>query len=198
MVESTDESGEQQTIEVALTGEPAARQAAFEMLVRTHTPALERSLRSRRCTDDEINDIVQETWLRVFRGLGRYQPQGKPFQAWLFGVVKNVWREMLRKRLDLAGEQDLDVSDGRDEAGESVDRMTREDFVERVRRLIETAPETTRLYLEAFLAEFEPTEVMELYGWGRSKTDVAKFRAFKWLRAAWEREYGPTDQRDWI
>jgi RNA polymerase sigma-70 factor (ECF subfamily) len=44
-------------------------------------------------------DLVQETVLRVYRGIGRYQEQGA-FRSWVFRIATNVaYTELRRRRL---------------------------------------------------------------------------------------------------
>jgi RNA polymerase sigma-70 factor, ECF subfamily len=75
----------------------AGDERAFQMLVeRWERPVftfLARMLGSR----EEAQDVGQETFLRLFRQVGRYQPQGQ-FRSWLFRIAGNLARSRLRRR----------------------------------------------------------------------------------------------------
>ena len=60
---------------------------AFATLVRRHAPALLRVAR-RYVPSDAADDVVQETWIGVLRGLARFEGPS-PFKAWLFGILVN-------------------------------------------------------------------------------------------------------------
>lgn len=71
--------------------------AAFEQLVERHSALLRRYL-VRFTGDPELAaDLVQETWLAVFRGLPHYDPH-RPFHPWLYGIATNYGRMALRHR----------------------------------------------------------------------------------------------------
>jgi RNA polymerase sigma-70 factor (ECF subfamily) len=60
---------------------------AFATLVRRHAPALLRVAR-RYVPSDVAEDVVQETWIGVLRGLARFEGRS-PFKAWLFRILVN-------------------------------------------------------------------------------------------------------------
>src|SRR4030066_729639 len=69
----------------------AARAAAgsrpsFEQLVSRYSLRLFHFLRSRSGSDEDVEDLVQETFLKAYRNIGRYDPQRK-FSTWLFTVA---------------------------------------------------------------------------------------------------------------
>jgi RNA polymerase sigma-70 factor (ECF subfamily) len=69
---------------------------AFEVLYRTHLPAVARLVRFRLGNEDE--DAVSEVFLRAWRGLGSYRDTGVPFAAWLHGIARHVAIDAVRKR----------------------------------------------------------------------------------------------------
>jgi len=44
-----------------------------------------------------VEDAVQEAFLRIIRKPNRYMP-GRPFASWFYAVLRNVCRDMLRRR----------------------------------------------------------------------------------------------------
>ncbi|MGB8951979.1 MAG: sigma-70 family RNA polymerase sigma factor [Candidatus Aminicenantales bacterium] len=61
----------------------AGSRAAFEVLVFRYSPRLFYFLRSRSESDEDIEDLMQETFLRAFRHIGRYNPKWR-FSTWLY------------------------------------------------------------------------------------------------------------------
>lgn len=64
-----------------------AFQESFQALYERHAPALFRFLRG--MVGDSAPDCLQETFLRIFRDLDRFDAT-RPFAPWAFGVARNV------------------------------------------------------------------------------------------------------------
>jgi RNA polymerase sigma factor (sigma-70 family) len=70
-------------------------ESAFEALVRGLTRTLV-ALAYRYTADwESARDLTQETWLRVYRNLGRWDPE-RSFTAWLYSIHRNGCRDQLR------------------------------------------------------------------------------------------------------
>lgn len=61
---------------------------AFAALVRRYTPMLMRLARMYVPTDALAEDVVQETWVAVVRGLERFEGRSS-FKTWLFRILVN-------------------------------------------------------------------------------------------------------------
>ena len=75
-------------------------QAAAE-LVRRHARALARFLGARATSgggsgDGDVDDLVQETFIRAFRALGRFRGQCR-FRTWLMTIGGNVLKDAYRR-----------------------------------------------------------------------------------------------------
>ena len=82
--------------------------AAFDELIRRwHGPIWEYV---RRLSDDDAaQDIAQDIWLRVLRGIGGLRDPAK-LRAWLFGIAHRTWIDTLRRKY-AAVVADLDEAD---------------------------------------------------------------------------------------
>src|SRR5260370_29271656 len=104
--------------------EPAAAQ-----LVRRHARALARFLAGAAALAADVDDLVQETFIRAFRALGRFRRQCQ-FRTWLMtiggNVLKDAHRRSRRARVVPLGD-DLRATDGdpheRAVAGEAERRL---------------------------------------------------------------------------
>jgi RNA polymerase sigma-70 factor (ECF subfamily) len=72
---------EELAVEVA-----SGSRAAFEELVCRYSPRLFHFLRPRLSTNQDIEDLIQETFLKAFRNIDRYNPEFK-FSTWLYTVA---------------------------------------------------------------------------------------------------------------
>jgi RNA polymerase sigma-70 factor (ECF subfamily) len=54
-----------------------------------------------------VDDLFNETWCRAFSQRTKYDSQ-RPFLVWMAGILKNVYRETVRKRTDGPPTQDGD------------------------------------------------------------------------------------------
>jgi RNA polymerase sigma-70 factor, ECF subfamily len=66
----------------------AGDEDAFAQLVRRYTPMLMRLARMYVPTDALAEDVVQETWVAVLRGLDRFEGRSA-FKTWLFRILVN-------------------------------------------------------------------------------------------------------------
>src|SRR4051794_6294704 len=81
---STPPADDQSLVERARDGD----EAAFAVLVRRYSPMLMRLARMYVPTDALAEDVVQETWLAVVRGLDRFEGRSS-FKTWLFRILVN-------------------------------------------------------------------------------------------------------------
>ena len=77
-------SDDQSLVERARDGD----EAAFAALVRRYSPMLMRLARMYVPTDALAEDVVQETWVAVVRGLERFEGRSS-FKTWLFRILVN-------------------------------------------------------------------------------------------------------------
>ena len=120
--------------------EPAAAE-----LVRRHARALARFLAGAGALAADVDDLVQETFIRAFRALGRFRGQCQ-FRTWLMtiggNVLKDAHRRARRARVVPLGD-DLRATDG--------DPHERAVAGEAERRLVAGLEQLPRMQREVFL-----------------------------------------------
>ena len=73
----------------------------------------------------EVDDVFQETWLRVIRSADRYDP-ARSFPAWLLSIAINLCRDARRRRrIEVGGEADAGESDRPPEPAEIPEAFAR-------------------------------------------------------------------------
>jgi RNA polymerase sigma-70 factor (ECF subfamily) len=130
MMEPTREGGWSR----ALTqGDPAA----FEALVRQTRTALGTFL-GRLCpSPQDAEDIVQETYLRVYQHRQRYDGRSS-VKTWMYAIALNLLRDLARRKgsARLQGEVAAHLPVDR--------RLEKEELAERIRQLVQSLPEGQR------------------------------------------------------
>jgi RNA polymerase sigma-70 factor (ECF subfamily) len=81
---SSTHADDQELVERARAGD----EEAFTTLVRRHSPALLRLARMYVASTAVAEEVVQDTWLAVLRGLERFEGRSS-FRTWLFRILIN-------------------------------------------------------------------------------------------------------------
>jgi RNA polymerase sigma-70 factor (ECF subfamily) len=161
----------------------AGDDTALRTLFSRHAPWLATRLRSVLPAPD-VEDVLQETFLAVWRGAGSYQPQGAA-GGWLWGVARRQAALFLRRRgpaelaLPAAG-----AADGRqtcDPAEAALDRAAIDDAVGVLGPAGSPDREVWRLMYEQ---DRPVAEVAELMGVPEGTVKSRAHRARRRLRAA--------------
>ncbi len=71
---------------------------AFEQLVRRYQRRVYGLAYQHLRDADEAQDLAQEVFVRLYRGLGRYDP-GRPFEPWFWRLAGNAAASYRRRRL---------------------------------------------------------------------------------------------------
>ena len=84
-----------------------------------------------RCSDNDVDDICQETWIKVSQKLESFEP-GTNFGAWLFKIAENTKNDFHRRSLvtgrnpnSLA--EDYDVRDS--QAGQPIEQAELQEMI---------------------------------------------------------------------
>ena len=92
---------------------PPADRQAFAILAREHHRCLLIYARALSNNEATAADLVQDAFISAWRNLGRFDVT-RDFGAWLRGIIRNKWREHLRRHA-----REVDVDDATLEAWES-------------------------------------------------------------------------------
>jgi RNA polymerase sigma-70 factor (ECF subfamily) len=133
---------------------------------------------------DEVKDAMQETYLRVYRHLRRYDER-QSLLGWLTRITVNVCRDQLRRRRRLAMFDPLDDSTHVDQHIVPADvELARRDDVALLRRAIESLAPKERLALVLRdVEELSTEEVAAALGNTTATVRVQLSRARAKLRA---------------
>ncbi len=155
---------------------------AFQELFDRYHDRVYRFARARLGGSDEGEDVLQDVFLAVWRGLPsfRYVHDGS-FPGWLFGIARNVVGTRLRKRgraVLVPLEDDLDGSVDFEDAA-----LSRHDLAHELARLPDPQRE---VLLMRFVAGMTAREVAEAMGKSEGAVAALQVRGLKRLRRSME------------
>jgi RNA polymerase sigma-70 factor, ECF subfamily len=117
----------------------AGDEKAFDQLVKRYKDQLMNFVFRFLGDRDEADDVVQETFLRLFRHKHSYSPVAK-FSTWLYTIATNLAKTQLRQRKRRAlfslsrrssDAMDYEVRDSQPTADETTDQRLRQEVVQR-------------------------------------------------------------------
>jgi RNA polymerase sigma factor (sigma-70 family) len=125
----------------------AGDMSAFEDLVDRHRMAVYRLARSVTGNHHDADDAAQETFLRVYRALGSYDPN-RPFKPWLKRITYNTSLNTIRAGKSRSrGFVDGDIPDVADQNPGQPERMEADENVASVDHAVQNLPGELRATL---------------------------------------------------
>jgi RNA polymerase sigma-70 factor, ECF subfamily len=167
---------------------------AFRALVERHSRAVFRLAQRMTGNPQDAEDVVQETFLKAYKQLGRFESRAN-FGTWVHRIAVNCSIDLIRSRAnrETAHEaEDLEVfsagGDSHDATGTSPERLMLSSEVQQ--RVQDAMASLSRMERAAFvLRHFEGQSIDEISRALGLKTNAAKhsvFRAVKKMRVALE------------
>ena len=169
-------------------------EAAFAELVRRYQPRLLRVAEATVGRGAVAQEVTQDTWLAVFRGVDRFEGRSA-FKTWLFRILVNRARSTARRE-ERAGRPDETLADDRfDASGAWVtppepwadradDRLVASQLAGRVHELLPLLPEAQRQVV--VLSDIEgvpPEDVASMLGLSEGNRRVLLHRGRARLRS---------------
>jgi len=125
----------------------AGDMSAFEELVNRHRMAVYRLARSITGNHHDADDAAQETFLRVYRALGSYDP-ARPFKPWLKRIAYNTSLNTLRASKSRSrGFIDGDFPEVADKSPRQPERMEAKQSIAGVDQAVQGLPSELRATL---------------------------------------------------
>jgi RNA polymerase sigma-70 factor (ECF subfamily) len=157
--------------------------ASFEPLVQKYSPRLFATARRYARRESEVEDIVQEIWLKAFQKLASFRGEA-PFEHWLMRLAVRTCYDFLRahqrsresafSELSEPEEDWLDRFVQQPEAGEENAAAARQ-LIERV--LTQLSPPARLIITLLEIEDRSVKEIAKLTGWSVPLVKVRAFRA---------------------
>jgi RNA polymerase sigma-70 factor (ECF subfamily) len=167
--------------------------AAFDKLVRSCQPYAYSIAVRLLCNEDEAEEVVQQSFIRVWKYLDRYD-QRRKFTTWLYRIVTNLCLDGLRSakrrsRLFSSIEEDDHAETIADP--QSLDRMySTEEAIRAVKALTDRLPTKQKLvFVLRDLEDLPVSEVSEITGLSAGSIKTNLHYARRAIRNLLEREY---------
>jgi RNA polymerase sigma-70 factor (ECF subfamily) len=154
----------------------------------SYLDALYRLARRLTRIPSEADDLVQETYLRAFRGAGRFTP-GTDLRAWLFRVLRNAFLDSRRREgrspVDAVGDPDGVASSAGDGflRGDAELERLRHVVGEEIEEALRSLPEEARMVVLLDVEGLGEGEIAEVMGCARGTVKSRLHRARSALRA---------------
>jgi RNA polymerase sigma-70 factor (ECF subfamily) len=162
-------------IQRVLSGE----QRMFSFLVEKYEHRLRRFCRS-RLPDSEVDDAVQDVFIKAFKGLAGFQ-LGRSFSPWLFAIALNGIARKKRRFRNEEIKKARFTAENRD-VNDSNDGL-RELESESLRKAVAALPRSYRDVVDLYyFAELDTDETAKALGLGLEAVKTRLFRARKLLR----------------
>lgn len=135
-------------------------EAVRPLIERYHKPlaaVLQRALGA----SPDVDDVFQETWIRVVRSAHSYDPAQR-FSGWLFGIAWNLVKDRWSRRIV---HEDVDLASMPSKERSAEDHAVASDRAERVRELVAQLPERlSQVILLRYFEELSEKEVAARLG----------------------------------
>jgi RNA polymerase sigma-70 factor, ECF subfamily len=93
---SSAPASDDEALRVMMAAAADGDSAAFEALVEALSGRVMRYLQRAGVPHAEAEELVQETWIRVYRNRGCYR-RGRPVGAWVFRIARNLMIDRARQ-----------------------------------------------------------------------------------------------------
>ena len=139
---------------------------------------------------EEAKDLTQEVFLRVWRALGRFQPQQK-LQTWIYQIAVNLCIDYYRKKKRTRSVFLEDLGDGvpLQEEREEATSLEKQEVAERVWKVLNQLPPSYRAVL--ILRDMEglaAKEIAPIISASYTTTRWRLHQARKMFRELWEKQ----------
>lgn len=167
---------------------PVLDAAALSAAYREHAAELFGYCLARTGDRQDAQDVVQETYLRVWRAADRYDPTLAGLRTWLYAVARNVLVDHLRRRASGIGPVTVvdDITGLVDGASQAAahDRLDAIVVAQALRALSE---DHRQVVVEIYLRDRPAAEVADALGIPHGTARSRLFHALRALRAELDR-----------
>lgn len=159
---------------------------ALEHIVGRFDAFIRRSARRHGLRGDEVDEVVQEIRVRMWKSLGTAELIRRAKASYVYRAAISASIDLIRRRRARRHEAQSLGDDGSDDAPESRHRadaaLDEDDVARMVHRALALLAEPRRAVVRMHLAGYDRYEIAELLGWSEPKTRNLLYRGLADLR----------------
>jgi len=136
-----------------------------------------------RVQSEDVEDIVETVFLKVWENLKQYKPQQKSFSAWVFRIAHNLIIDHYRASKDKSYEELSSDLPDLDREHHPI-KMTQNRFDNEVlkKAMLKLKKQYHDIILYKFINDFSNKEIAEILGKSEGSLRILQFRALKALK----------------
>lgn len=175
----TDGARDAELVDRVRAGQPEC----FTMLVEHHQRPLYGFVASHRLDPEAAADLVQEAFLKAYRGIGTFDARRSSFKTWLYTIAFNLIRDGARRlAVRTRGAEELQHQAALAVPRDETARIEARDEVQRI--LSHLDEESREIVAMKFLADMPYRQISEITGLPEVTIRSRVHRALKRLKAA--------------
>jgi RNA polymerase sigma-70 factor (ECF subfamily) len=173
--------------------------SALNELIDRHRPALHRFVFRYLRNEAATEDVVQETFVRVYFKAGKYKPKSSAVKTWIYAIALNLCRDQFRRVARRRGDVSMDAPPKEGAARTEIEdraplpsaRASEADRFAQLQRAIDQLPEKLREALLLFAIEQRSQqEVAEILAISPKAVETRVYHAKEKLRHLLATELG--------
>lgn len=169
------------------------RAELFEILIQRYQPKIFATARKYARRESEVEDIVQEIFIKAFQNLGKYRAKA-PFQHWLMRIAVRTCYDFLRRH---QRNREANFSEITEEDTDFLERYVNDSLPDElhadavrtlIHDLLERLPAPLRMVITLQAIEGKSIqEIAGLTGWSIANVKVRAHRARKEMRRLFDK-----------
>lgn len=171
--------------EEALVRRARTDNASFGILYDRYVDRVYRYVYRRTRDFADAEDATAETFRRAFEARRNFEPRGRPFGSWLFGIAANVLRERARHAAhrDEPVDNILEADEPADDVPHAVDLVVRRENADALWALVRSLPlDMQRVLVLRFAWDLSYEDISRRLGRSDTACKQLAYRALKALR----------------
>jgi RNA polymerase sigma-70 factor (ECF subfamily) len=163
----------------------AGERDAFDVLLQRHTAPLLACLNAALANREDAREVLQETWLRAFRGLAQVREPTR-LRAWLLSIALNLARARHRRGLERErGLEDEPAEAGADLAADRAEELVHDEELAALRARMASLPARQREVVELRVnQELSHAEIAALLGISAEASRANYYQGLQGLKHA--------------
>lgn len=145
---------------IALVENARKGKEAFEQLVRRYQHDVFRIIRVYTKSDSDVEDLAQETWIKVYRSLGQLKDPRR-FESWLKTIAANTAKNWLAS-CEYKGSQATDEMQPGQLWGSAMSRYQQQKLIEEIRDAIDSlSPKNREVVYDFYICGYSIAEISQ-------------------------------------